>query len=96
MDLPKLPADRSTRRRIALAIAIAADASQIAILPVFFAGLASPIDDVVDVIVGILMVVLLGWHLAFLPSFIVELLPGVDLFPTWTIAVLVATRARRR
>jgi len=96
MDLPKLPAERSTRRRIALAIAIAADAAQIAILPVFFAGLASPIDDVVDVIVGILMVVLLGWHLAFLPSFIVELLPGVDLFPTWTIAVLVATRARRR
>lgn len=96
MDLPKLPAERSTRRRIALAIAIAADAGQIAILPVFFSGIASPIDDVVDVVVGILMIVLLGWHLAFLPSFVLELLPGVDLFPTWTIAVLVATRARRR
>ena len=96
MELPKLPAERPVRRRIALAIAIAADAAQIAVFPAFFSGAASPLADGLDVIVGILMVVLVGWHVAFLPSFIVELLPGVDLFPTWTIAVLVATRARRR
>jgi len=40
-------------------------------------------------------VVLLGWHVAFLPAFVVELLPVADLFPTWTIAVLYVTRARR-
>jgi hypothetical protein len=96
MDLPKLPPERPARRRIALAIAVAADAAQLAIFPAFFSGAASPLADGLDVVVGILMVILLGWHLAFLPSFVVELLPGIDLFPTWTIAVLVATRARRR
>jgi len=96
MEPPKLPAEPRVRRRIALAIAIAADAAQLAIFPAFFSGAASPLADGLDVVVGILMVVLVGWHIAFLPSFVVELLPGVDLFPTWTIAVLVATRARRR
>jgi len=96
MDSPKHPPERPARRRIALAIAVVADAAQLAIFPAFFSGAASPLADGLDVAVGILMVVLLGWHIAFLPSFVVELLPGIDLFPTWTIAVLVATRARRR
>jgi len=96
MDFPKHPPERPARRRIALAIAVVADAAQLAIFPAFFSGAASPLADGLDVAVGILMVVLLGWHIAFLPSFVVELLPGIDLFPTWTIAVLVATRARRR
>ena len=96
MDFPKHPPERPARRRIALAIAVVADAAQLAIFPAFFSGATSPLADGLDVAVGILMVVLLGWHIAFLPSFVVELLPGIDLFPTWTIAVLVATRARRR
>jgi len=96
MERPKLPAEPRVRCRIALAIAVAADAAQLAIFPAFFSGAASPLADALDVIVGILMVILVGWHVAFLPSFVVELIPGIDLFPTWTIAVLVATRARRR
>jgi hypothetical protein len=35
---------------------------------------------------------LLGWHWAFVPSFLAELVPGLDLVPTWTLAVLIATR----
>jgi len=36
---------------------------------------------------------MLGWHLSFIPSFLVKLIPVGDLAPTWTIAVLIATRA---
>ncbi|HKA37626.1 MAG TPA: hypothetical protein VKH43_12455 [Thermoanaerobaculia bacterium] len=35
---------------------------------------------------------MIGWHWAFLPSFFVELVPGLDLVPTWTAAVFYATR----
>jgi len=34
----------------------------------------------------------LGWHWAFLPTFAAEMLPGFDLFPTWTTAVFFVTR----
>jgi hypothetical protein len=34
---------------------------------------------------------MLGWHWAFLPAFAAELIPGVDLFPTWTAAVAYVT-----
>jgi hypothetical protein len=38
------------------------------------------------------MVALVGWHWAFLPAFALELVPAVDLAPTWTLAVFIATR----
>jgi hypothetical protein len=39
-----------------------------------------------------ILIKLLGWHWAFLPTFAAELVPGLDLFPTWTTAVFFATR----
>jgi len=33
-----------------------------------------------------------GWHWAFLPAFVGELVPGFELFPTWTTAVLFVPR----
>ena len=38
---------------------------------------------------------LVGWHFAFLPTFVAELVPGVDLIPTWTAAVWLVTRRRK-
>jgi hypothetical protein len=76
----------------ARAIAVAADAIQIVAVPAFFGGAASPINDGLDVAVGIAMVLLVGWHVAFLPTFIAELVPLLDIFPTWTTAVLFVTR----
>ena len=73
-------------------IAILADAVQLGFLPVFVGGAPTGFDAVLDLVVGAVMVALLGWHWAFLPAFALELLPAVDLAPTWTIAVLVATR----
>ena len=77
----------------AWAVALIADAVQWIVWPLFIAGAASPLDAIVDVVVAGLLIRLLGWHWAFLPSFIVELIPGVDLVPSWTAAVFLATRS---
>jgi hypothetical protein len=82
--------------RAAWAIAIAADALQIAAFPFFAEGGISPADSMLDLIVGFLMIRLLGWHWAFLPTLAAELIPGADLFPTWTAAVWFVTRQQVR
>jgi hypothetical protein len=79
----------------ARAIALAADAIQIFAVPLFFGGAASPLNDALDLVVGAVLVLLVGWHFAFLPTFIAELVPMLNIFPTWTTAVLFVTRGRR-
>lgn len=83
------------RIRVARSIAIAADVIQIAGFPLFASGAASPVNDVLDVIVAVALTWLVGWHWSFLPSFAAELVPGLDLVPTWTAAVFFATRSGR-
>jgi hypothetical protein len=80
------------RIRAARSIAIAADFLQIVIFPVFAGGAASIVNDILDVAVAVSMSLLVGWHWAFLPSFLAELVPFFDLVPTWTAAVFFATR----
>ena len=75
------------RFRVALGLAVAADALQIIIFPFFAEGAASPSDDVLDSVMAGILFLLLGWHWEFLPSFLVKLVPGVDLVPTWTLGV---------
>jgi len=84
----------SARIWAARALAVAADGVQIFAMPAFFGGAASPLNDALDLVVGVGFVLLLGWHFAFLPTFIAELIPVVDMFPTWTAAVLFVTRGR--
>ncbi len=87
--------DLSPRRiLVARVIAVVADAVQIGLMPLFASGAVSPFNDVLDVAVAVVMIRLLGWHPAFLPTLIAELIPLVDVFPSWTIAVLFATRKR--
>jgi hypothetical protein len=78
----------------AYAIAIAADALQIGLFPLFAEGILSPFDLILDVAVCVLLTRLIGWHYALLPGFIVELVPVADLVPTWTLAVYLASRRR--
>src|SRR5262245_50213944 len=86
----------SPQQRLAWLVAIAADALQIVGFPMFVEGGASPADAVLDVAVAAVLTKLLGWHWAFLPSLVAELIPGVDLFPTWTAAVFFVTRQQVR
>lgn len=69
-----------------------ADAVQLGLLPLFAEGAASIVNDVLDAVIAVVMVVLVGWHWAFVPAFLAELVPVVDLAPTWTLAVFFATR----
>ncbi|MBZ5524006.1 MAG: hypothetical protein LAP21_17355 [Acidobacteriia bacterium] len=75
-------------------VALLADAIQIFAFPVFSEGGISPADAVLDLITGAVLIRILGWHWAFLPTLAAELIPGLDLFPTWTAAVFFVTRQR--
>jgi hypothetical protein len=83
-----------TRRRVvaARALAMVADSVQLGLLPVFVEGWLSPVNDVLDVVIAVAMTVLVGWHWAFVPAFISELVPVLGLVPTWTAAAFLATR----
>lgn len=91
---PLFRSPKHTRLRVftARAIAIAADGIQIGLMPFFGEGVFSPVNDVLDIAVAFAMTWLLGWNWVFLPSMVAELIPFVDLAPTWTLAVLFATR----
>ncbi len=69
-------------------LAVAADALQIFVFPVFAEGVLSPADDVLDIAIAAVLVHLLGWHWEFLPTFAAKLVPGVDLVPFWTLSVV--------
>ncbi len=88
----------SIKRPVLLAaygVAICADFIQIGVLPVTTEGIFSLVDDFLDIGTCIILTLLLGWHIAFLPSFLVKLIPLGDLAPTWTLAVLIAIRRYR-
>ena len=85
---------KSPEQRMAWVVAIVADALQVVAFPAFIEGGASPADAVLDVAVAAVLTKLLGWHWAFLPSLMAELVPGLDMFPTWTAAVFFVTRQR--
>jgi len=89
------PMSRRLRFRIALGLAIVADALQLLVFPLFIEGAAAPSDDVLDAVVGGAMVYLLGMHWEFLPSFLGKLVPGVDLVPFWSLAVANVYRKTR-
>jgi hypothetical protein len=83
---------KTREERLAWLVAIGADALQLLVTPLFAEGALSPVDAVLDALVAVVLVRLLGWHWAFLPTLMIEALPGADLFPTWTAAVFFVTR----
>jgi len=85
-----------SRFRAAMVLAVAADALQIAIFPLFAEGAISPLDDILDFVVMAALIGLVGWNWEFLPSFVGELVPGLDLVPFWTLAVANAYRKWKR
>jgi hypothetical protein len=83
-----------TRRRIWLAwcVALAADGLQLLLSP--FGWIF--IDSAIDVFAMILLTLTLGFHPLFLPTFVVELVPLVDEFPTWTACTFLVVGLRRK
>jgi hypothetical protein len=86
-----------SQRRIWLArgLAAAADLLQWILFPMFLGGALEPATTVLDAVMAALMIWLCGWHIAFVPTAVVKLLPIADLFPTWTAAAFLVTRKRR-
>jgi hypothetical protein len=83
------------KKKIALAIAALADASQLGLSPVFAPGALSLPDDALDVVVAIALVLTAGFSWRLLLALALELVPGLALFPSWTafVATLPATAA---
>ena len=83
-----------SRIRAAYAIAIAVDALEFVLGPVGWAFS----DEILDVVALIATTKLLGFHPLLLPTFILEMLPVMDMLPTWTgcVALVVALRKKQR
>ncbi len=77
-------------------LAIIADLLQLVVFPLFVEGAMSPADDLLDLGIAGVLTYLVGWHWEFLPSFLVKLVPGVDLVPLWTLAVANVYRKQKR
>jgi hypothetical protein len=91
--LPRTPILNSRRIGAAFAVAILADVVQMLLGPLGWVFL----DQALDLVVMVLTIALVGFHPLLLPTFLIELLPGVDLLPTWTasVAVVVALRIKQ-
>lgn len=76
------------RKKIALLLAGVADLVQMGYFPVFGEGALSLPEDVLDVLVAFLLLVTLGFRWRLAMAFVMELVPGATLFPTWTAVVL--------
>lgn len=85
-----------TRQRVVAAFVIAAvtDGLQMLLGPFGFTFA----DEVLDVIAMILTWRFLGFHPLLLPTFVLELLPVVDMLPTWLgcVGIVVALRKREQ
>lgn len=76
-----------TRLIAAWGVALAADAIQAVLFPLFIGGAPEGPEAVLDLAVGALLTWLCGWHWVFLPAFALELLPVVDEAPSWLAAM---------
>ncbi len=75
------------RKALAFAVAFTADLVQIVLWPAFSEGVASPFDDALDVAVAVALCLILGLRARLAFALALELVPGADLFPTWTAVV---------
>ncbi len=76
------------RKIVALLVAGLADLLQLVLFPMFIEGALSPFDWVVDTAVVLVLSLVLGFKWRLLLGLGLELVPGLDLFPTWTALVL--------
>lgn len=76
----------------ALALAGAVDLLQAtALFAPTVAGAVSPVEWGVDIATAVALTLILGWNWRLLVAFLLELLPMVGLFPTWSAMILTVT-----
>lgn len=78
-----LPRPRFSKRRLALAFAIAALSDGLAVLLTF----APPVEWAVDLVTAVLLFIVLGRQWILLPGLILEAIPGLYVFPFWVLVV---------
>jgi hypothetical protein len=93
---PVPPRPSAGRALLAWLVAIGADLVQWVALPLFVPGAASGVNLALDIAVALILTRLLGWHIAFLPTMVTELVPVANVFPTWILAVAFVTWRKRR
>ena len=76
------------RKLAALLIAGCADLVQGVLFPLVVEGGFSPVEWVVDIAAAIGLLLVVGFKARLAVAFAAELVPGLDLFPTWTALVL--------
>lgn len=95
-------AERPGRLRLwtALGLAVAVDIMQTPATAAWLSGLGGPVEWVLneglDVAMMAVLTGLIGFHWSYLPAFLIESLPFVDVAPTWTGSVLLAKRKELR
>jgi|SRR5437016_2835323 len=90
----QVPVLTRNRVRLAYTIGLTADACQLLLGPLGWAGA----DELIDLAAMILTWRVIGFHPLLLPTFALELLPIADLLPTWTgcVAIVVALRKKQQ
>jgi hypothetical protein len=100
MELMEKPVLTKERIKLAYAIAIIADLLEFPITAAEMTILGAPAGEgatcILDCIVMGAMTKLLGFHWAFVPSFLVETVPGLDLLPTWVGCVAFVVWQRKK
>jgi hypothetical protein len=85
----------STRRKaIAMSLAVIVDAIQLFFFPAFFTGAVGP-DLFLDIAMALALMVLCGFRWQVVVGLILELVPGLTLFPTWfTLVALIPSEGK--
>jgi hypothetical protein len=97
-----MPKPILTKQRVVVAysVAILADLIEFPIIAAEVTVVAAPAAEgvavVVDAIAFGVITKLLGFHWVFLPSFLVEVVPGLDMLPTWVGCVFFVVRQRKK
>lgn len=78
------PWDRYSKKRLAIALAIAAASDAIGV----FVTLAPPMAWGLDAATALLLFIVLGWQWPLLPGLILEAIPGVGIAPIWLLVVV--------
>lgn len=87
LSTPLPPTDSTalplSKRRLGIALAIAAIADVLGA----FVITVPPLVWAVDVVTAVLLFIVLGWRWLLLPGIIMEAIPGVSVMPFWVLVV---------